>query len=85
MNNERLIKSYVWYKDKCFFISTIDRDSSTPYGGHYAETLVWEYDWDTAERGKMVGQDEAGQGNIKAHLSMCERIFYHGLCEASAE
>jgi len=85
MENTRLIKSYVFYKDKCWFVSTIDRDSSALYGGRYAETLVWEYNWDKAERGKIVGQADSVWGDISAHTNMCELIFNTGETDLEEE
>lgn len=79
--DERVIKSYVWHDNKCYFVSTINRDSSAPYGGRYAETLVWEYDWDGRERGDLVGQTGGCEGTIVAHQWMCMLIFKTGRCE----
>lgn len=59
MDDKRLIKSYVWHGDDCFFVSTIERDSSAaikPPVPRFAETLVWEYDWDAVKRGHLVHQ-----------------------------
>jgi hypothetical protein len=46
----RVIKSFVWHGDDCYFVSTIDRDSSSIMGGRFAETLVWLFDWETNEK-----------------------------------
>lgn len=78
----RVIKSYVWHKGKCFFVSTIERDSSALFYNHrYNETLVWKYDWENRERGELVGQGEGLKGTIQNHLKICERIYFTGKVE----
>lgn len=54
----------------CFFISTINRESSSPfaYGATYAETYVWEYNYELSSRGELVGQYEDCAGSINGHL-----------------
>ena len=79
--DKRLIKSYVWHGDRCFFVSTVDRDSSSDHGGRFSETMVFEFDWETGKRGAIVGQDGGGQGSIFKHIKMCERIFKTGHTE----
>lgn len=81
--SETLIQSYVWHKSNCFFVSTIDRDSSALAGpGRYAETLVWEYDYEEHERGQIVGQDEGVEGSIRTHLVIVQRLYETGQVEA---
>lgn len=78
--NERLAKSYIWYGDQCYFVSTIDRQSSAAYApGVYAETMVWKFDWDKNLRGEIVHQDEGSQGSIKTHLEICAILHRDGL------
>lgn len=78
-SDERVIKSYVWHKQKCYFVSTIERDSSAMSCQHrYNETIVWEYYWENGERLDYVHQDEDCKHSIKTHLSICERIFKEG-------
>ena len=80
--DKRLIKSYVWHGKKCFFVSTIDRDSSATQGpGRFAETMVWEFDWETQKRGGLLYTDGGSQGRINHHLMLCERRFEIGTCE----
>lgn len=64
--DETIIQSYVLEK---WFVSTIKRDCSSPYaqGLRYYETLVWEWDAKTKERGKIVHQDEG----FLAHTEIC--------------
>lgn len=80
--DDRVMKSYVWHDGKCFFVSTIERDSSAMEGPRrFNETIVWDYDWDTKERGLIVHQDEGSVGSIRTHLQVCERFFIQGAYE----
>ena len=86
MSNTTLIQSYVHHKGKCFFVSTIDRDSSAAaYQGLYAETIVWEWNKETRERGEMIGQDEGGQGSIYEHARICRDLFKNGTLDEVEE
>lgn len=79
MEDERLIKSYVWHGDKCFYVSTIERDSSAMLGpGRFNETLVWEFDWDKNERNGLIGQDGGTIESLQQHFAMCERLYKTG-------
>jgi len=79
MTNDRIIKSYVWHESKCFFVSTIERDSSAAASqSRYNETMVWEYDWDTGIRGNIVHQDEGRKGSIETHLRVCKALHKYG-------
>jgi hypothetical protein len=74
--NVAVWKSYVWHKDKCFFVSTIERTYDTYAGSTRGqETLVWEYDWDNRERGKMLHQ----AGNVHDHQQICRCLIAEGL------
>ena len=73
--DERKLKSYIWHEGKCFFISTIMRPSSAMhYQGMYAETITWEYDWNTQERGKIL--DLTGDGDALTQHQMVVADFY---------
>ncbi len=79
MNDDQIIKSYVWHNKQCFFVSTIERDSSALEGGRYNETMIWEYNWGTRERAdKFFFQSESRRGSITEHLQVCERLFSTG-------
>lgn len=79
MQDESIIKSYVWHGEKCFYVSTVDRDSSAMLGPtRFAETIVWEFDWKTNERGALIHMDEGCRGGIRVHLRVCERIHNTG-------
>lgn len=84
--DERVISSTVWHDGKCFYVSTINRDSSAMLGpGRFAETMVWEFDWKTQKRGDIVGQDGGCKGSITKHLLMCQRIHDTGRTEDDDE
>lgn len=79
MPDERKLKSYVWHGEKCYFISTIERDSSASaaYGMRYHETLVWEFNWDTNERGEWVGQYGSGPA-FEQHMQAVRDFYNNG-------
>ena len=82
MTDKRLIKSYVWFGDKCFFVSTADRDSSAMLGPRrFAETIVWEFDWEKDERGKQISMHSGSKGNIFTHVQVCQCLHETGLPE----
>ncbi len=74
--SDKVMQSYVWHDGKCFFVSTINRESSEvlAYGHRYAETMVWEYDPETRERGDLVGQFDGVEGTIGTHVSVCRKL-----------
>lgn len=73
--SEPVIGSYVHHKGKCWNVSTIHRQGGSPYfGGMYYETLVWDYDTSTRQRGEIVHQDEG----INAHFDVCKKIVLNG-------
>lgn len=76
--DERKLKTYVFHDDKCFFVSTIMRDSSAiGYPSRFAETITWEYDWKTNERGAMVDQDGSGEAFMQ-HMRVTEDFYRYG-------
>ena len=85
--NKTLAQTHIWHGDKCFFVSTINRQSSATlaYGAVYSETLVWEWDDETKQRGAMVGQDEHCEDSLFAHQRMVLRLFDTGSCEEIGE
>lgn len=74
--SDQLIRSFVRHGEKWFFVSTINRESSSmvAHGMVYAETMVWEYDNALGARGGLVFQDEGPRDSIKKHIKCCERI-----------
>lgn len=82
MTDDRMIKTYVWHGDKCFFVSTIGRNSSAMFGpSRYNETIVWEYDWEKAERGQILHQDEDSIGRIQTHQRIVDSLFQRGTAQ----
>ncbi|HUS40475.1 MAG TPA: hypothetical protein VMX74_13565 [Pirellulales bacterium] len=80
MTSEPLIKSYVWHGNDCFFVSTIERDSSAmvaPPAPRYAETIAWLYDYDDQSRIKQVGMDGSGPA-FSQHFAMCRQLYDTG-------
>lgn len=78
-----LIKSYVWHGDKCFFVSTINRKCSAPEGDMFSETIVWEVNWSTKERGASVCEDSGVCDSIATHIRICEALFKTGKTNAA--
>lgn len=77
--DNRVIKSFVFHDGKCFFVSTIERESSAAVApGRYNETIVWEYDWATATRGELIHSGEAAKGSLREHFSICAHIHSTG-------
>lgn len=80
-SEERVIKSYVWYGVQCFFVSTINRESSAAlaYGARYSETLVWLFDWERNQRGEQIHQDSGPEHSIETHMSVCKMLHGGGI------
>jgi hypothetical protein len=77
--NKAIIQSYVHHREKCFFVSTIERTSSAALNPcRYNETLVWDWDAATRERGEMVHQGEDTAGSIANHLETCDALHSSG-------
>jgi hypothetical protein len=73
--NNIIWQSFVWYEEKCFFVSTIERDFDTYEGTVRGdETMAWEYDWDKKERGKWIGQS----GGVLDHQATCRCLIAFG-------
>lgn len=51
--------------------------SAAGYPGRYAETITWEFDWSTNERGRMVDQDGSGPA-FQQHMRVVEDFYRHG-------
>ena len=74
-----LINSYVWYGPQCFYVSTRDRDSSAIlWSRRFAETTVWEFDFDKNERGSQVSTYADLEGSIFTHLQVCQFLHKTG-------
>lgn len=77
MQDQRLLKSYVWHGDQCFFVSTIERDCSSMMGGRYFETIAWKYEWETGYRGEQVSGTGSGPA-FEQHFSVVAQLFRTG-------
>ena len=82
MENERIAKSYVWHFGECYFVSTIIRDSSavmSPPIHRFAETIAWEFDWDSGKRGKGIGEHgHPAHSAGRVHHQIAEHIGAFG-------
>lgn len=78
--SDKVIQSYVWHDGNCFFVSTINRESSSPlaYGHKYAETMVWEYNYQTSVRGELIGQSEDYANSTREHIKACLQLSETG-------
>jgi len=77
--DERVIKSYVWHGSDCYFVSTINRESSAMLGpSRFAETIVWNFDWLKNERKELIHIDGAGRSSLRAHFNTCQKLFDGG-------
>lgn len=73
--NEKVIQSYVYYKDKAFFVSTIERDYSAMAGVvRGEETIVWEIDKETKKRGDLLFE----ASGVSDHLEICKQLTRKG-------
>ncbi len=81
MEDVRIIKSYVWHGDDCFFISSIERDSSAicePPPIRFYETIIWKWDWTKKERGELVWSN-GGIHTLEQHFLMATALRAGGV------
>ena len=74
------LKSYVWHGEQCFFVSTIERDSSAmvaPPPPRFNETIAWEYNYSLRERGCQVAHVGDGPA-FTQHTEVCRQLFADG-------
>ena len=64
-----LIQTYLRRK---YFISTIFRRASTPQEIWYYETIVWEWDNETKERGAILDSMDSGRTETLAIINHAE-------------
>ena len=78
--NKNVIKTYVFHKDRCFFVSTINRECSSMagYGSVYSETLVFDYDWSKKETSGILYQASGCRDAINVHQHVVEMFHKHG-------
>ncbi len=74
--DDRVWQSYVWHGEKCFFVSTINRNYDCAAVGttRGAETLVWECDPNTRVRGQQIGH----MGSVRDHQRICRCLISEG-------
>lgn len=79
--NRPIWQSYVYGPDgKCFFISTIERTFDIPAAGGSVrglETIAWECDLKTKERGRMIFHGEG----LMDHMNACRGLIKIGRLE----
>lgn len=80
--DEPLLKTYVRHtrqdgSDAWFFVSTIRRQSSAIHPMLFNETIAWDYDWESEERGEIVEISSCSFGP-STHLDMCKQLFMSG-------
>ena len=86
-DDKRVIKSYVWHKGTCFFVSTIMRPTSAlvqPPIPMYPETIGWLLDWDSGERRETVVETGCNGGESAAfeqHQEVVRQLFETGKYE----
>lgn len=88
MNSVPVISSYVHHGDKCFFVSTIERDSSAmlSYAMRYNETMVWPYNYEKRERLEgFIAQEEDTKGSIQKHNEICGQLHTLGFIPEPAD
>jgi hypothetical protein len=75
---DKVIQSYVYYKEQAFLVSTINRDSSAAgaYRMRYAETMVWEWDPVTRDRksDRILWTEEDRENCMDAHFLACREL-----------
>jgi hypothetical protein len=78
---DRLAKSYIWHGQQCYFVSTINRESSAAlaYGARYSETLVFAFDWEKRERTDLLHQADGAESSIHTHLDICKKLHEQGI------
>ena len=64
--------------DNWFFVSTINRESSSMYGGEYSETMAWKWDNIKQERGKLILQRDSFTDDMVVHTAACEVLQSFG-------
>jgi hypothetical protein len=78
--SKALIQSHVRHGDKWFYVSTINRESSAvaSYGATYAETIAWEFEPASKQRGDIVAQVSATTDSLSGHFKVCKALFEGG-------
>jgi len=81
MDKNKVIQSYVWHGDKCFFVSTINRAlSAYMCDGMYTETMAWTLDEEN-KINEQFGMASGPLGSIFQHIEMCKQLHETGTIE----
>ncbi len=75
---DALIKSYVNHNGKWYYVSTMNRDSGFHLSKRFTETIVWEFDYEKRESGKMLLQDFDDENSIENHQRIVNHIYNTG-------
>ncbi|MGH1361011.1 MAG: hypothetical protein ACRBC3_19805 [Burkholderiaceae bacterium] len=80
MDSIKRIQSYVYHGDKCFFVSTMERDSSAMVSPppRYNETMVWVWDEETRERQGHFIYMTGDTLSLDGHFDMCRQLLKTG-------
>ncbi len=73
-HHEQIARTFVKYNNKWFFVSTIDRSCSSFLDVVFAETLVFEWDEENNNRGKIIAEYSSGKGDLLKHLAAVEQL-----------
>lgn len=78
----KLAQSYVYYKEKIFFVSTINRKSSVIYDNThiYSETIVMERSIEEEKFKKIIYQDSDVLNSIDTHQLIVKNLHAKGKC-----
>ena len=81
-SDERKLKSFIFRGDDCFYVSTIERDSSAAVSPppRFFETIAWDYEWELQARGGQVAITGYGPA-FEQHSKVCEQLFRNGCYE----
>lgn len=77
--DRRLVQTYIRHRDKLFFVSTINRESSAQLmPGDYAETMAWEIDKDDLTRRSTLAHEGDVQDSIDKHFEIVSALYEKG-------
>lgn len=71
-----ILKTYVYTDAGCYYVSTIERDSSAMVSPpmRFNETIAWEWNKETRERGNIVMMEGEGVA-IKQHFGVVSLLM----------
>lgn len=78
--SHQICRSFVYHGDECFFVSTINRECSSPesYGGTYAETMVWTYNDEVGSRSELLYMGSSSTDSLHTHFKVCQLLVETG-------